>query len=74
MVCQYPRAGPVSSEKHEGMPALRGRSEVGHLGRGDGNSSDGQLLDSALGVCGQQPIGYAQQITQIYDVREIVFL
>jgi hypothetical protein len=57
MVCRYPRAGRVSSEKHQGMPALRGRSEVGYLGHGDRNGSDGRLLDSDRGAYGQQPIG-----------------
>jgi hypothetical protein len=35
MVCQYPRAGPVSSEKHEVMPGTEVQGQGGHASMGE---------------------------------------
>jgi hypothetical protein len=46
---------------------------MGHLGRGDRNSSAGRLLDAGRVACGQQPSGYVDKITEIDDALEMVF-
>jgi hypothetical protein len=72
MVCQYSRAGPVSSEKHQGTPG------TGVEGRGGPTSMVGAgtvaWAATGLGASGWRSSAdwLSSKIIEIYDVREIV--